>query len=159
MNRQFFAVLSLVACMTLFGCDRATQGGGAPEQETQGSTEAGDNGLVASPKNMLEIGAGVELPTAFTFRSKSSKDDGAQVARFEFRGEGASAANALRKTLLEQGFTQASATGDQGGTLTRIYRDKNGLRLRVVLVPKGQDLKVEIAPDAAGLATFYWQGA
>ncbi|VXA95051.1 conserved hypothetical protein [Luteimonas sp. 9C] len=94
-------------------------------------------------------------------RSRSTSGEGADishVARAEFEGSTAQAANVLRRAFDEAGFQQVSTSEDAEGVATRIFRSAAGQRVRVVFVPKGPALKVELQmADASGLATFYWQ--
>lgn len=156
---------ALVACvavsLTLMGCNQADSPEAASLPEAPAAS-VDSTVVVPDTAGRLHIGSGLALPAGFTHRSSETQGEGgdaSHVARYEFDASAAEAANALRRTFVDQGYPQVGATED-GTTLTRIFRSDEGLRLRVTLVPEGPDLKVDlISPQAAGLATFYWREA
>lgn len=163
MSSKYLLAAPLALGLVLSGCGRtdapATGAATTPAAESPSQAQpAAKAGRVT-----LAIGNGLALPSGFSMRSRSTSGEGADtshVARAEFRGTPMEAGNALRKVFVEAGFQQASATEDAGGIATRIFRSGDGERVRVVLIPKGPALQVELQDaDAAGLATFYWRDA
>ncbi|MGY1410419.1 MULTISPECIES: hypothetical protein [unclassified Luteimonas] len=161
MNPKYLLVAPLALVLALSGCGRtdAPTTGAATAPAAESASQA--QPAAKAGRETLAIGDGVVLPGGFSMRSRSTSGEGADashVARAEFRGAPAEAGNALRKVLVEAGYQQASATEDADGIATRIFRSGDGERVRVVLIPKGPALQVELQDaNAGGLATFYWR--
>lgn len=160
MNKYFFAV-PIVLGLALAGCNQTE----APETQAGGQAAAPASPAerpVASQsnRNTIAIGGGVALPRGYTVRSRSTSGEGAEashVVRAEFKGTPDAAGDALRKSLANAGFKQTSVSEGGDASVTRIFRSVNQ-RVRVVFLPKGPSLQVELQyPDSGGLATFYWQ--
>lgn len=162
MSKYFFAV-PLALGLALAGCNQ-TQ---APETQAEGQPAAPVAPQAPaesrSNRNTIAIGDGVALPSGYTVRSKSTRGEGAEaahVARAEFQGTPDAAGEALRRSLADAGFVQASVSEGEDGSVTRIFRSADQQRVRVVFLPKGPGLQIELqSADSGGLATFYWQDA
>lgn len=163
MNPKYLLVAPLALVLVLSGCNRSDAPATEAAAESVAEPASQSNPTASPDRNTLAIGDGFALPRGFSMRSRSTSGEGADmahVARTEFIGTPVEAANALRRSFTEAGFQQVSGSEDAEGVATRIFRSAQGQRIRVVLVPKGPALQVELqVTDAAGLATFYWQGA
>lgn len=162
MKLKFLLSAPLMLSLVMTGCNRSDAPADAAEEPP---AEPASQSIPAatSTRDTLAIGAGFVLPRGFSIRSKSVNGEGtdaAHVARAEFQGATRQAGNVLRRSFGEAGFQQVSESEDAQGVATRIFRSEDGQRVRVVFVPKGPALKIELqAENAAGLATFYWQNS
>lgn len=158
---KYVLAVPLVLGLALSACSKTE----APEAQGGATTAAPVTAPVAEAKqrvrDTLEIGDGLVLPKGFAIRSRSVRGEGAdatRVARVEFPGTADDAGEALRSSFMKAGLRQASVTNAVDGTVTRVFRSSDGERVRVVLIPKGPALQVELQdPAADGLATLYWR--